>query len=682
MRLNSDAANLFLASKAVAERNGFGYVPEIIGLGTLALMKDSPLHRYFLKQGMEHMAIVERVTEMYQKYFPYEEDRVQQYMEIVNEAQEATMSDPEKPDFVILTGEECKKFEGLFVTINLYVDGGRKEQINITKEMYSILTMAVNIAENMYKAKLLTNHYMLAAFAESMPDEYMELLTSCLGVDAILPDTALEKPGLDAIRRKQLLPKNLESFLTVMNDKYSPDEEYCKIIGRDRETETLIKILSKATKRNAVLVGHPGVGKTAIVEKFVWSIVKGICHDRFKDAIVLSLDVTSIIAGTKYRGMAEERFQEMIKFLETHPNCILFIDEIHTVLGAGACKDGELDLANSLKPILARGDTQVIGATTFDEYEKYFSKDGALKRRFEKIVVKEPKSNELYDMIKNQILSLEEFHHTTISKELVDFTILNASCFNFETKNPDRTLDLLDRAMAGAELKDKKEVDREDILENFEIRRKQFERMPDKKKRATAYHEAGHYIVQRFSPELWFLKTLAVSIMPAEDYLGVNVFEEDEYATPSANRDYYIQTIAKLLGGRRAEKLYTKELSSGANSDLTKATRLAKDMITRYGLDENFTEDRVYLRESENPMYTENIIEKISKEMDDILIEARNYADKVLAEHSAELEKLVDELMKKGILSQVELERIFADSEVSDILSEEGITESAEIVTK
>ena len=105
-------------------------------------------------------------------------------------------------------------------------------------------------------------------------------------------------------------------------------------------------------------------------------------------------------------------------------------------------------------------------------------------------------------------------------------------------------------------------------------------------------------------------------------------------------------------------------------------------MITRYGLDENFTEDRVYLRESENPMYTENIIEKISKEMDDILIEARNYADKVLAEHSAELEKLVDELMKKGILSQVELERIFADSEVSDILSEEGITESAEIVTK
>lgn len=682
MKLNSDAANLFLASKAVAERNGFGYVPEIIGLGTLAMMKDSPLHRYFLNQNLEHKEIVEKVTEMYKKYFPYEEERVQKYAEIIQSAQEATMAEPSAPEYVVLTGDDFKKFEGSFVTIKLRLDSGKTEQVNITKELYGILVMAMNIAENMYKSKTLTNHYMLAAFAESMPDEYMELLTSCLGVDAILPDTALEKPGLDAIRRKQLLPKNLEGFLTVMNDKYSPDEEYCKILGRDRETETLVKILSKATKRNAVLVGYPGVGKTAIVEKFVWSIVKGTCHDRFRDAIVLALDVTSIIAGTKYRGMAEARFQEMIKFLETHPNCILFIDEIHTVLGAGACKDGELDLANSLKPILARGDTQVIGATTFDEYEKYFSKDGALKRRFEKIVVKEPKSNELYDMIKNQILSLEEFHHTTISKELVDFTILNASCFNFETKNPDRTLDLLDRAMAGAELKGKAEVEREDILDNFEIRRKQFERMPEKKKRATAYHEAGHYIVQRFSPELQYLRTLAISIMPAEDYLGVNVFEEDEYATPSANRDYYIQMIAKLLAGRRAEKLYTKELSSGANSDLTKATRLAKDMITRYGLDEKFTEDRVYLRESENPMYTDKIIEQISSEMDGILSEAKKYADSILAKHEAELEMLVEELMQKGILSQIELEKIFAESKYSKFLLEETNTESAEIVTK
>ena len=379
----------------------------------------------------------------------------------------------------------------------------------------------------------------------------------------------------------------------------------------------------------------------------------------FKNAKILALDVTSIVAGTKYRGSAEARFQNLVAFLEANPGCILFIDEIHTILGAGACKDGEIDLANSLKPILARGDTQVIGATTFDEYEKYFSKDAALKRRFEKIVVNEPHIDELYDMIQNQIFRLENYHNTTISKELVDFAVLNASCFNFETKNPDRTLDLIDRSMAGAELNGKSFVEKEDILENFAIRRKQFEMMSEAKKKATAYHEAGHYIVQKFSPEIEQYKTLAVSIMPAEDYLGINVFEVDENATPSTDRDAYIQLIARALGGRIAEKMFTSKLSSGASSDLAKATRIAKDMITRYGLDECFTENRVYLRESKNPMYTESLIEKINTEIDKIIDEAKIYATELLKEHKTELLILVDALMEKGILSKADLDTIF-----------------------
>lgn len=114
-------------------------------------------------------------------------------------------------------------------------------------------------------------------------------------------------------------------------------------------------------------------------------IATGNCPENFKDSVVISLDVTSIIAGTKFRGTAEERFNDLIAFLENNPQCILFIDEIHLLLGAGACFEGALDLANALKPILARGNTRVIGATTEQEYTKYFSKDGALKRRFEKL---------------------------------------------------------------------------------------------------------------------------------------------------------------------------------------------------------------------------------------------------------------------------------------------------------
>ena len=667
MKLSTDTINLIMISKTVSERNGFGYVPEIIAFGTLAVMEDSPLHRYLINQGMEHLEIVDRVTELYNKHFPEEEERFFKYEEIIESTRKGAMATESESlqRFTEATIENNDPY--LFATVEfVYESGGRSgTHIVITTDLLEIIQMASTIAQDMYNDSYITNSYMLAAFTEYMPDIYLEFMMSCLGENAVLPDTALDNMEIAESEQKFTIPPNLSSFLTVLNDKYSPDEEYCRILGREKETDMMVKILAKATKRNAILVGYPGVGKTAIVEKFVWNIVKGNCNNRFKNAKVLSLDVTSIVAGTNYRGTAEARFQDLVKFLEANPECILFIDEIHTVLGAGACRDGDLDLANSLKPILARGDTQVIGATTFDEYEKYFSRDGALKRRFEKITVNEPKSVELYDMIKNQILSLEKFHHTKISRELVDFTILNASCFNYETRNPDRTIDLLDRAMAGAELKGKTEVSKEDILDNFDIRKKQFERMSEEKKRATAYHEAGHYIVQRFSPELQHFHTLAISIIPAEDYLGVNVFEEDEYATPSSNKEYYIQMIAKLLGGRRAEKLYTKKLSAGANSDLTKATRIAKDMITRYGLDEDFTEDRVYLRESENPMYTEKIIEKISEEIDKILSEAKEYADEILSIHQAELEILVEELMKKGIVSKSELEKIFSDVENS-----------------
>ena len=147
--------------------------------------------------------------------------------------------------------------------------------------------------------------------------------------------------------------------------------------------------------------------------------------------------------------------------------------------------------------------------------------------------------------------------------------------------------------------------------------------------------------------------------MPAENYLGVNVFEQNENLTLPDNKNFYIQTIARLLGGRIAEKKYTGQLSAGASSDLEKATKIAKDMVTRYGLDEDFAQNRVYLKNTENSMYTESIKEKINGEIDKILEEAYKCADAILKERTVVLEKLVEELMKKGILSMTDLEKIF-----------------------
>ena len=316
-----------------------------------------------------------------------------------------------------------------------------------------------------------------------------------------------------------------------------------------------------------------------------------------------------------------------------------------------------------MKPILARGDTQVIGATTFDEYEKYFSRDGALQRRFEKIVVEEPKSTELYNMIKNQIARLENYHQTTISRKLVNDAILLAGCFNNYIRNPDRTLDLLDRSMASAELKGRHFVKRNDILENFDIKRKQFEKMSKEEKTATAYHEAGHFIVNKFSKQLSNTVTLAVSIMPAEEYLGVNVCEPND-ETVFTNKDYFIQLIARYLGGRIAEKMYTKQLSAGASSDLEKATQIAEKMVLRYGLAEDLSTNRSYSSNIKNDLYTDDLLEIINKEIDKILDEAEEYAVEILQDNKDSLEMLVSGLLEKGILSKVDLDAMFCKTKI------------------
>ena len=215
------------------------------------------------------------------------------------------------------------------------------------------------------------------------------------------------------------------------------------IIGRDKEVLRIAQILSRKKKNNVVIVGDAGVGKSALVEKLALMISEGTCPTNLLDKRIMSLNLTSLVAGTKYRGQFEERIKVILDELKDAPNVIVFIDEIHTMVGAGNAS-GSMDAANILKPALARGEIQCIGATTFDEYKKNIEKDGALVRRFQKIILQEPTLPETIDILNNLKESYENFHRVEYTENVID-TIVNLSKRYITDKQfPDKAIDILD----------------------------------------------------------------------------------------------------------------------------------------------------------------------------------------------------------------------------------------------
>jgi ATP-dependent Clp protease ATP-binding subunit ClpC len=217
------------------------------------------------------------------------------------------------------------------------------------------------------------------------------------------------------------------------------------VIGRSKEIERVIQILSRRTKNNPALIGEPGVGKTAIVEGLAHRIVSGDVFETLENKRVVSLDMASVVAGTKYRGEFEERLKKVLEELRVAGNCILFIDEFHTLVGAGAA-EGAVDAANILKPALARGELQCIGATTLDDYRKYIERDPALERRFQPVLVEEPSLEDALKILRGIKTRYEEHHQLTISDEALKTAVDFASRYVPDRFLPDKAIDLIDEA--------------------------------------------------------------------------------------------------------------------------------------------------------------------------------------------------------------------------------------------
>ena len=252
----------------------------------------------------------------------------------------------------------------------------------------------------------------------------------------------------------------LKSFTTELTKEA---KRFDDVIGREKEIERVIQILSRRKKNNPVLVGEPGVGKTAIVEGLAKKIASAEVPDVLKNKKIYALDMGGLIAGTKYRGEFEKRIKKILDELKKEKEPILFIDEIHMIVGAGAAGDSKMDVANLLKPALAKGEIRCIGATTYEEYKNYFEKDKALNRRFQKIDVKEPGIEDTIKILEGLKPKYEEFHNVRYSKEAIKSAAILAKKYLREKFLPDSAIDLIDEAGAKYKLRGKKLITKSDI---------------------------------------------------------------------------------------------------------------------------------------------------------------------------------------------------------------------------
>jgi len=528
------------------------------------------------------------------------------------------------------------------VTCRMLIDEEETIEVKITRELFAHLQEASEVAEAL-ENDAISPMDVVAAIVFDPSKEITKFFRSLnADIATMREDLQLCYAGIDTV---EPFPEQVNEYLS----EFTGDDT---ILGRNKEIDSAWNILLKKTKRNVILVGDQGVGKTAIVRKMASQIKRKTAPKEFRKFKIYSLDVSAIISGTKYRGEAEERFQDLIDFMKTQKNAILFIDEAHLILGAGSCEGSSLDLANALKPLLAGDESRVIAATTNVEYEKYFTQDPAIRRRFEKVSVDEPRASEVYMMIKTKIEKLSEFHNVTIDRQMVDFIALYANCFfQDQTKNPDRTLDLIDRSMVIAKRKKKASVDQECVLANFKAEMELFKSMSLSTKTATAYHEAGHYIAYSFLPFLRrTVKPVVVSIYPAENYLGVTVTEKRKNVYESRDRQAYIEEIAVYLAGGIAEELVSRNKNDGVSSDSEHATEMAKLLITRTG----FFTDFFYQLESFD---TEKSIERQISKIKEILEEAKRVAESVITSHRKQLDIVAKMLLDKKVVSDEQLRK-------------------------
>ena len=352
--------------------------------------------------------------------------------------------------------EEIERYTG-------YGSSPKATYMEMSPRLSLVLNFAKQKADELGTAQIETKHILLGLLAS---DQILaSLILKNIGVDPRdlsqdVNDSFMDGSGEEdnvlgissatGMKKGKSLTPNLDKVSVNLN-KRAREGAIDPVIGRDKEIKRVIQILSRRTKNNPVLVGEPGVGKTAVAQGIAAAIVNHEVPDTLAKKRVMALDMGSLIAGTKYRGEFEDRMKKILKEIQQDGSVILFVDEMHTLIGAGGA-EGAIDASNILKPSLARGDIQMIGATTFDEYQKYIEKDQALARRFQQVKIGEPSKEETVDILKGLRPKYEKFHNVKIEDEAINDAVEFSTRYIANRFLPDKAIDLIDEASAAVKI--------------------------------------------------------------------------------------------------------------------------------------------------------------------------------------------------------------------------------------
>lgn len=349
--------------------------------------------------------------------------------------------------------------ETIIEDVEEHIGRGNKKasSVYMTPRVKHVLELAVEVANHMNHNYVGTEHILLGLLSDGSgvavgilrnhnirANDIVDTIRTILGSS----DSASHS-GED--RKDNSSLGELADFSTDLNE-LAKQGKIDPVIGRDKEIARVIQILSRRTKNNPVLIGEPGVGKTAIAEGLAQRIVNGNVPEILRNKRIISLSISSMLAGAKYRGEFEERLKKAIDEVQKHDDMIIFIDEIHTLVGAGAT-EGAMDAANILKPALARGEFQVIGATTLDEYKKHIEKDAALERRFQPVLVGEPSEEDALEILKGLRDRYEAFHKAKITDEALEAAVSLSSRYITDRFLPDKAIDVVDEAASKVRMK-------------------------------------------------------------------------------------------------------------------------------------------------------------------------------------------------------------------------------------